>query len=250
MVMHSKISALQKATNGEFLSSRYDSVVDLKIRADKATRVVKGYLAVFGVKDSYGTVAIKGCFNRSIKERGPESGAKNKIVFLAFHNPYDPLGLFTVLREDDYGLYFEARISDARDLDRILEQIQDGTINQYSYGFRYIWEQMEYDEETDSIIMKEVHLIEGSCLAINASNTETYTVRDAADFAAKVVQLHAEMEEAICTLPPRRQIEIRQLVSRYKALLDFRTPKQELEERQTQTETLTEMYGYKLNFNN
>lgn len=245
MAMHSKILNLQKQTAGEFLSSRYDTQVDLKIRADVASRVVKGYLAVFGVKDSYGTVAVKGCFARSIAERGPDSGAKNKIIFLAWHDPYNPLGPFTVLREDDYGLYFEAKVSDARDLDRILTQIQDGTINQYSYGFRYIWDKMEYDEATDTIMMYEVQLIEGSCLAINAANPETYTVRNDEDFASATQALNSEMEEAICTLPPRRQMEIRQLVTRYKALLNYKTPRQQLEEKNEQIESPT-VFGFKI----
>lgn len=246
MVMHSKISTLRKTTAGEFLSSRFSHSVDYKIRVDKATRLVKGYLAVFGVRDTYGTAAIKGCFSRSIKERGPESSAKNKIIFLAFHDACNPLGSFTVLREDDYGLYFEALVSDARDLDRILIQIQDGTINQYSYGFRYIWEQMEYDETTDTIWMKEVHLIEGSCLAINASVTDTYTVRTDEEFDTAVVNLNIEMEDAIIGLPPRRQIEIRQLITRYKTLLDYKSPRQQIEER-TQDEST--VFGYKLKLN-
>lgn len=218
--MHNKIVELRRQTAGQFMQSRYDKKVDFKVRVDTKERVVKGYLAVFGVRDSYGTVAVKGCFAKSIKERGPLSSAKDKIIFIAFHDPTEPIGQFTTLKEDSYGLYFEALIDDTPGMPkRCLDQINSGTLNQYSYGFDYVYDQLEYHEDSDSILMREVILYEGTVLALFASNPETYTVRTRAEKLLEMEQINLEMEEAMTALPKKRQLRIKQLVTRYNSLI-------------------------------
>lgn len=220
--MHSKISTLIRQTAGQFRQSKYSTDVDFKVRVDKNNpRLVKGYLAVFNVPDSYRTVAVPGCFAKSIRERGPQSSAKNKIIFLAFHDATEPIGQFTVLREDSYGLYFEALIDDtAGTPQRCLDQIRSGTINQYSYGFDYVPDKLVYNEETDLILMHEVVLIEGSCLAIDAANPETYTVRTKKQKTLLLEQTNQEVEEILTSLPIKKQIQLRQIVTRYNSLVN------------------------------
>lgn len=136
------------------------------------SRKVSGYAAVFGNKDKAGDILIKGCFAKSIAERGPESSANDKIIHLWMHDMKEPVGKITVLREDDKGLYFEAEISKIPQGDRYIEQLKDGTLNQFSIGYKYVWDKIEYDEERDAFIVKEVVLYEISVVSIGC-NGET-----------------------------------------------------------------------------
>lgn len=220
--IHPKIKALKQRSapiTYSTLAVRADgTLTDNKMSVED--RTVKGYLIVWGVVDSYGTMFMKGCCAKSLNDRGPQSNSKYKITFLWQHRQDDPLGQFTVLKEDDYGLYFEAVVDDPEDVPtakRALSQINSGTINQFSAGFDYVWDKMEYDDKTDSILLKEIDLWEGSAVTIGA-NTETYAIRSAADLEAARDALHDETEDFIRSIPRSKQLELRQLFARHISL--------------------------------
>ena len=142
---------------------------DEPVEVDANSRKVSGYFASFGTKDSDSDVIIPGAFSKSINERGPGSEAANKVAYLWQHDMKEPLGKLDVLTEDEKGLYFEASISDFELGDRVLEQYKDGTLNQHSIGFRYVRDKLEYEEETDTFIVKEVNLFEGSVVTLGAN---------------------------------------------------------------------------------
>ena len=193
-------------------------LIDLKIRADETEeRIVKGYLTVWNVVDSYETIWTKGCFAKSIRERGPESQSKAKILFLWMHRQDEPLGQFRVLQEDSYGLYFEAILDNIPQADRCLTQVKSGTINQFSFGFDYIWDKVEWDEAVDAVRIYEAELYEGSAVSIG-SNRETYAIRSAEDFAVEKSLLDDETENFIKSVPRSRQLELRQLITRHISL--------------------------------
>lgn len=182
--------------------------------------IIKGYLSVWGVKDTYGTTFVKGCFTKSIQERGPNSNSKYKITFLWMHDQKDPIGRFRVLQEDDYGLYFEAEVDNIPEVpngQRALAQTRSGTLNQYSIGFDYIWDKVEYDANTDSLMLLEVELFEGSIVTI-ASNCETYTCRSIEEFDSEKELLDLDTDDFIKFIPRNKQIEFRQLLKRHIAL--------------------------------
>jgi len=136
---HPKIQALRrKARPINYLSDSYVDdkgtihLINYKIGIkDEASRTIKGYLSVFGVKDLQGEKIIKGAFAKSISERGPGSNSKYKILMLWMHDFCDPIGQFTVLKEDNYGLYFEAVVDPVPNGDRALLQVKTGTLSQY-----------------------------------------------------------------------------------------------------------------------
>ena len=76
------------------------------------SRTISGYAAVFNNRDKAGDILLKGCFAKSIQDRGPESQANDKIIMLWQHDQHEPIGRISVLKEDDRGLYFEAVIDD------------------------------------------------------------------------------------------------------------------------------------------
>lgn len=225
--LHPKIQALKDRTAGEYLSSRYAMEVqpDMKVAVEDEGDdwIIKGYLAVFGVKDAYGTRAIKGCFAKSLKERGPTSSAKNKIIHLYFHKIEEPVGQYRVLKEDDYGLYFECVVDKVPGRpEQTYLQTRSGTLNQFSFGFNYIWDKMEYNAKLDCVDMYECDLYEGSSVAVKAANPETYAIRSKEDLQARLIELGAEAEAIIVNLPRKNQLEIRQLITSYKSLAEFK----------------------------
>lgn len=83
------------------------SINSKDVNYDGESRTISGYASVFGNKDKAGDILIKGCFSKSIQDRGPESAANDKIIMLWMHDMEEPIGRFTVLNEDGKGLYFE-----------------------------------------------------------------------------------------------------------------------------------------------
>lgn len=222
MKLHPKIKELKQRAKPITYSSlivRSDgTMVDTKISIED--RTVRGYLIVWGVRDSYGTIFLKGSCTKSLQERGPGSNSKYKIVKLWQHKMDDPIGQYAVLKEDDFGLYFEAVLDDFDDVPsakRAASQIKSGTLNQLSIGFDYVWDKMEYDEQTDSILLKEIELYEGSVVTMGA-NSETHFLRSAADLQAAREDLHDETEDFIRSIQRSKQLELRQLIARHISL--------------------------------
>lgn len=178
--------------------------------------MLKGYLAVFNNKDYSGEKFIKGTFAKSIKERGPDSLAKAKILFLNQHKQSQPLAQFAILKEDDYGLYFESKPLDNVDwANDVLTQVKSGTLNQLSVGFLPVWDKAYYDETDDSIVFAESMLFEGSVVTFG-DNPETHFVKSLAEDAT----LLQETENFVNSLPQSTQIEARKLFQIYKTLGD------------------------------
>lgn len=180
-------------------------------------RIVTGYLIVWGKRNMYGEKAIKGCCAKSIRERGPGTAAKYKITFLWQHKQDDPLSLFAELTEDDYGLYFKTEpLDDVPSANRALTQIRSKTLNQFSVGFDYVWDKIEYDEADDSLVLLEIDLFEGSVVTIGA-DSETYAIRS----KENVELLHDDTEDFIMGLPRSKQLEARKIFTRHKTLFGF-----------------------------
>lgn len=249
--VHKKIQELKLRAAPVTMSGSYVDgsgelqMVDLKINVSEADRTVKGYLIVWGVKDTYDTIFVRGCCAKSIRERGPESEAKQKIAHLWQHETDNPTGRFLVLREDAYGLYFEAELDEVPIGERELKQIRSGTLNQFSVGFNYIWEKMEYDEDKEAIMLYEIELMEGSVVTFG-SNAETYAMRSPEQIVTEKENLIEETEDFIKSLPRARQLELRQLIKRHIAIAAL---KPDLDSLKPQDEKVFAIGDYKLNLN-
>ncbi len=216
-MLHNKIKELQLRAAPINYSS---TVVDAQGNLTDDGTGGKAYFCIWGVKDTYGTAFTKGCFSKSIRERGPDSAANQKIAFCWQHDVRDPIGRFLVLREDDIGLYGEWVFDDIEAVPsakRAKAQIGSGTINGYSFGFEYLWDKMEYDEPSDTIIIKEAELYEGSPVTF-ASIKETKTVRSIEDLESEKSFLDDDTAEFIKGIPRSKQLELRQLIARHISL--------------------------------
>ncbi|MEM6682210.1 MAG: HK97 family phage prohead protease [Pseudomonadota bacterium] len=64
-----------------------------------------GYASIFSVRDTGGDIVEPGAFKASLRGRKP-----NDIRLLWQHDPREPIGVISALREDDKGLFVEGQL--------------------------------------------------------------------------------------------------------------------------------------------
>lgn len=234
MVLHPKIQELKNKEGSSPIRKATPFVHTEQTRAAAKTegRIMKQYFCIFGVKDDRGTMPIKGCFSKSINERGPDSKSTFKIPALYMHSQRDSVGLPIVLKEDDIGLYGEVpALEGVQVAEELLIRHRSGTCNNGSYGFDYVWDKMEYDETIDAVIMKEVDLFEITFCTIG-SQRETYGVRSLdEDYTDDF--LEEDTKKLLKLIPKERRLEMRCLIDRHITLAQNK-PSKTLEERKPQ----------------
>lgn len=144
---------------------------------DEEQHIIRVKFAAFGNKDSAKDILVKGCFSKSISDRGPDSATNRKILFLWQHKDVDPIGRILKIEELDDGAYANVKLSNfdaVPHAKRTWYHLKDGDINQFSFGFKYIWDKMEYDEEQDAFIVKEVSLWEISIVSFGCNEKTEY----------------------------------------------------------------------------
>jgi HK97 family phage prohead protease len=92
----------------------------------------EGYASLFGVPDGAGDVVAPGAFAASLRKRGAGG-----VRMLYQHFAHEPIGVWSVIREDRRGLYVRGHLatgaSRARDVAALL---REGALNGLSIGFR------------------------------------------------------------------------------------------------------------------
>lgn len=204
---------------------KYDGRIGMQFKdfelkeLDLPSRKISGYAAVFGNVDKAGDKLVKGCFSKSIEERGAQSQANDKILLLWQHDSREPLGRITELREDDKGLYFEALIDEIELGDRALKQLESGTLNQFSIGFSYVWENCLWDEEGQCLVVKEVKLYEISVVSIGCNGeTEYLGLKSATEAGDTYEELTREIAEVTKGMSVRRQSFVQHIISKAMSL--------------------------------
>lgn len=211
------------------------------------------YFCIWGVLDDRRCVWMKGAFSKSIKERGPDSRANQKIFLSWWHDLRDPIGRPLRILEDDIGAYVEYELDDPESVPsarRAKEQVlEKGTVNGWSFGFNYIWDKMEVIEWKDgkeAVGMKEADLVEIAPLTA-PSMPQTYSVRSREEFEEKKLLLKDEVEDFIKSLPRQKQLELRQLLNGYDTLNEFKPEAQPTLDLSYKPDQMLEVGGYKLN---
>lgn len=128
-----------------------------------------GYLAVFDNVDSHGDVIRKGAFLKTIEAW--RFKGKYPAIFWD-HNPSEPIGIFTLMQEDEKGLYVEGwlLIKDVPRAQATYALMKIGAIDGMSIG--YITKLFKRDPKTNIRELLELELVEGSIVAF-PSNPET-----------------------------------------------------------------------------
>ena len=178
-----KIAAKKASSNG--MAFKGFSAKDAAV-VDESKRIIEVKFASFGNVDSDGDLLVKGCFAKSIQERGPGAATNRKIAFVWQHDIKDPIGKILSIDEREDGAYASVQLSNfdaVPNAKRAYYQLQDGDINQFSFGFEYIWDKLDYDEALDAFIVKEVKLYEISPVTLGANEMTEFVgiAEDAAD---------------------------------------------------------------------
>lgn len=134
---------------------------------DTRQGIVTGYFAAFDITDSDRDIIKRGAFARTIKENGPAS--KNpRIRHLLNHNPSEPLGDIQVLKEDDYGLYYESKVGTHNLGQDFLKMVESKLVREHSIGYSIVKRNQvgQWDDPKAGAVyeLTELKLYEGSSL--------------------------------------------------------------------------------------
>lgn len=197
---------------------------------DLTKNTVSGYLSAWDVVDSDQDMLMRGAFQKSILERGPQSTGNRKIAFLRGHDTNRPVGKFLELEEDQKGLRYVAQMSQSRDGRDTLIQMQEGLLNEHSIGYRRIFDKEQWNDQAGYNEVKEVRLMEGSVLVFGA-NSDTPVVEikgeqkvkyvsqlgDRMDKIARVLRKGESLTDETFTL---LEIELNKIRAKYEALIN------------------------------
>lgn len=138
---------------------------------------ITGYGAVFGNRDSYGDVILPGAFKRSLADHKRN---KSRPKMFWQHDPYQPIGSWTEIAEDDKGLLVTGQLN--MDVQRGREAyslLKAGDIDGLSIGYRVI---KATEDETEKImLLKELTLVEVSVVSQPANALATVSAVKAAE---------------------------------------------------------------------
>lgn len=126
--------------------------------------IVTGYFSKFGNIDSDGDIIQKGAYTKTISE------SFTRIKHLLDHDRTKVVGVLQVLKEDDFGLYYESKAGrHTLGIDFLL-MAEDGIISEHSVCI-YPIKQMKGDNGAN--IITEVRMFEGSSLQTWGANEHT-----------------------------------------------------------------------------
>lgn len=143
----------------------------------------------YTIVDDADDLMVKGCFTSSF---GDAENSNRKVAFCWQHDTKDPIGTIVKWWEDEKGAYVTVKLSDfdaVPSAKRAWSQVNDGSINQASFGYNYDWDAVKYirPEIVDGKTVKEgyfsvgnVFLHEVSLVTMGCNkNTEVLDARDA-----------------------------------------------------------------------
>lgn len=163
--------------------SRDLDALDCELRAsdDGDGLTLSGYAAVFNTptridswEGKFDEVIAPGAFKRSIKARTP---------ILQWNHGNDPavgqipIGSIEQLREDDRGLWVEARLHDTPRVAEIRDAIASGSVSGMSFRFQVVRDRWDESGEVPAREIREVKLFELGPVAFPAYERTTVGVR-------------------------------------------------------------------------
>ena len=135
------------------------------IDVDVKQGIVTGYFSAFNILDSDGDIIRPGAFKRSIDEWFP----KGRVKHLLNHDPRQPLGKIMILKEDNYGLYYESQIGKHNLGVDFLKMVESDLVKEHSIGFNV--RNQKKGKEANELL--DITLYEGSSLTSWGANEYT-----------------------------------------------------------------------------
>lgn len=128
--------------------------------------VIKGYANTVD-KDRVGDVVLPKAFEKTLKEY------LDNPVILYQHNWDLVIGKCVKAEITDTGLYIEAEISQAKDVEDVRTKIAEGSLKTFSIGYNEL--DADYDEANSCNVVKELELMEISVVTIPCNPKAKFT---------------------------------------------------------------------------
>ena len=139
-----------------------------------AEGVIEGYGSVFGNLDSYGDIVVAGAFEATLK------ASARMPAMLWQHDPDEPIGVWTEMREDARGLVVKGQLALGTQRGReALELIRMGALSGLSIGYRTV--KSSYDEQSGVRSLLELELWEVSPVTFPANEAARITSAKSAE---------------------------------------------------------------------
>lgn len=141
--------------------------IRFKAQAVKEDGFFAGYCNVFDVKDDYDEIVKKGAFSQSLKQWQAQ-GKMPPVLWN--HDHSQPIGVWSILKEDEKGLYGEGQllINDVVKAKEIHALMRAGAIDGLSIGYRL--NKWNYDEKQQCLELLDIDLNEISIVTFPANN--------------------------------------------------------------------------------
>lgn len=109
-------------------------LVDVAIDGVDEAGVFEGYASLFDRIDMSRDIVERGAFAKALSKKGPGG-----IRMLFQHDPAQPIGAWTAVSEDEFGLKVRGRLSAGSAKGReVRELIRDGALDGLSIGFKVV----------------------------------------------------------------------------------------------------------------
>lgn len=187
-----------------------------------------GYSAVFGNVDLGRDIILKGAFTETLSKWR----AKGKLPkMLWHHNMRQPIGVWTEMREDDFGLFVRGRFTKGvQAADEAYALLKDGAADGLSIGYDAI--DPEYDRDLNVRKLVKVDLWECSLVTMAMNPEATVTgvkaaaedVAMAADWIEKAIRLHEGHMDGSVPASPASQKKMMGMMTTAHALMTDKKP--------------------------
>lgn len=146
-------------------------IVPLKVKAagpaDGLTEgTFEGYASVFGNKDSYGDIVVKGAFAKTLAEWGEKGDPIPLLWGHDFADPFSNIGYIEKAEEDERGL----KVVGVFDLENPkAQQVYRLAKGRRTTGMSFAYDVRDYDAKDDATYLKDLHIYEASIVPIGAN---------------------------------------------------------------------------------
>jgi HK97 family phage prohead protease len=138
--------------------------LDVKLAGGDALGLIEGYGSTFGTVDSYGHAVAPSAFAKSLARH---KATGSTPAFLWSHDPSEPIGKFTDIREDTRGLYVRGVINQGTQRGReALALLKSRDVTGLSIGFIPVSRRLE---KNGVVTLTEIELFEISAVAMPAN---------------------------------------------------------------------------------
>ena len=162
-------------------------LAEVKFSSEK-TGVFAGYASKFGGVDAYGDTIIPGAYKATLENR-------KRPVLMRWNHYGDVIGKWTILKEDEQGLYVEGELtpghSKAGDVHALMKH---GAVTGLSIGYRPV---KSIENETGGRDLHEIDLVEISVVESPAdAHAQISSVKSAIEEAESLKEIESLLRDA------------------------------------------------------